>query len=38
MKKLIEKLAIWYLTRRHYQIYQPTDNTPTFVREMRGAK
>jgi hypothetical protein len=36
--KIIEKICMWYLIRRHYRVYQPKDNTPAFVREMRGAK
>lgn len=38
MKMLLEKFCVWYLIRRQYRIYQPIDNTPAFVREMRGEK
>lgn len=38
MNKLIEKFCVWYLTRRHYQVYTPTHNIPAFVQEMRGTK
>lgn len=35
---VIEKFCVWYLTHRQYRIYQPTNNIPAFIQEMRGEK
>ncbi|MGX2948568.1 hypothetical protein [Frederiksenia canicola] len=42
MKRLLEKVCIWFLTRnREYSVYknrQPEKCVPAFVKELRGGQ